>query len=330
MKKLITALLFFSLLSCKEKNYQPFVTTVVSENGADIIIPEEKTPEQEHIADNQDQPQKQNTDGASDFDNTDAYVKNETCAKISQLYTQAIVGEQVFGRYNRGDLSEEDIEYYKKKYGITKENWEDAYKKLDLVPKLLTDFLKTKESWSIDIEKDLDFLKGFDVSDDGMVRIYTWDNWEGGTGDSNQNIIQYRTKTGAVNAVYSRDLFDIGFGYGLEYWVGRKLKEDVYLLGGGGRAGGFYANGSYVAVKLTDKKILPYKAFNGESDLSFNYLVGDKNGGIADFEDNFDQNETPFQIKIIYDVFRKKDLLFTFNGSEFIGDYEKFYELTQM
>jgi hypothetical protein len=268
MKWVVILLLLFSLLSCRgNKYYQTAaIDTVASEeqiaeNGSNMdIITEEQLRKQNN----------EDTAVVSEDIGSDIYEQNETCAMIVQMYYQALAAEEMYW----DSSSEDDYIYYEEKYGITRENRETFSEKLELVPKLLVDFFKTEESWHIDVKKELPFIKYFSVSSDGMLRIYNWDNRENGTGDTFQNIIQYRTEAGAINAVYCDELRDLRFGYGgVAYWVGGKLKEKAYLLTGVGRGGGFYANGSYVAIEITDDKLLPYPAFNGENNLAFHYLV---------------------------------------------------------
>jgi hypothetical protein len=103
---------------------------------------------------------------------------------------------------------------------------------------------------------------------------------------------------------------------------------------------------SFLAIKLLDEKIEPYMAFNGDNTLGF--LVGTQYGGVIEnFMVQF--GETPFKIKILFNLrenlgnnsqwtedpdFRISktyiyDILeFTFDGTEFLGDYAKFNEIT--
>jgi hypothetical protein len=109
-------------------------------------------------------------------------------------------------------------------------------------------------------------------------------------------------------------------------------EKQTYLIWAHARAGGFMSAASFLALRFLDGKIEPYLAFNGDNKLEFS--VGTQFYGIIEyFKVQFD--EKPFSIKIDYNPSESFNhdkpnefLEFTFNGSEFIGDYIKFNEIT--
>jgi len=262
-------------------------------------------------------------------------ITNETCAQIYKLW---------------------DILRYKNDEYFSKDKF---FEERDIVVKnlenLLIDFLKTEESWSIDVKKEMPFLDRFSISEDNMVRIYSW-YYDCASGDTDSNIIQYKAESGIINAVMVNRYDDtahrfvyshLGFHDGPIYNVGFKIEKYTYMIWAHARAGGFMSTAQFLAVRLLDGKIEPYKAFNGDNELIFS--VGIQYGGIIDnFDFQFDKK--PYWIRIIYNVhkdpknysqwvidhptFRKYGepliydyLDFTFNGVKFIGDYKKLNEV---
>jgi len=268
-----------------------------------------------------------------DYDDPSDNITNETCVQIYKLW---------------------DILRYKdEEYFSFDNSFEERNIVIENLENLLIDFLRTEESWFIDVKKEMPFLDNFSVSEDNMVRIYSW-YYDLGTGDTSFSIIQYKAESGIINAVQvsSYDIDnqyrELGFYQGPSYGVGFKIEKYTYLIWGGARGGGNAATANFLTVRLLDGKIEPYKAFNGDNKLIFLFLIGQNGGNITSF--NYQFNKKPFWIRIIYNVhedpknysqwiidhpsFEKwaspyiYDFLeFTFNGIEFIGDYTKFYEI---
>jgi hypothetical protein len=268
-----------------------------------------------------------------------AHIRDGTCAKIIELYEDIMYAEQAVPYSDH--LS----------YGI---NYEDIDNAKEMIPKLMVDFFRTEESWSIDMKKELPFISDISISQDNMVRIYSWDYMESATGDTFNNIIQYKAESGIINAVqigglgeHAEPFRQLGLGWGPSYGIGFKIEEQVYLIWSHARAGGFMSSASFSAIKLLDEKIESYMAFNGDNKLKFS--VGTQYGGVIDnFAVQF--NKTPLWIKIIFNVRESSannsqwtedpdikyaepyiyDILeFSFNGTEFLGDYAKFNEITK-
>jgi hypothetical protein len=266
-----------------------------------------------------------------------AHMRNRTSARIVELYEDIIYADKVVP-YS---------EYIS--YGV---NIDDIINAEKMIPKLLVDFFRTEESWSIDVKKELPFISYISTSQDNMVRIYSWDYGEPATGDTFNSIIQYKAESGIINAAQVGGLGEqaeqfgqLGFRWGPSYNIGFKIEEQAYLIWSHSRAGGFMSSASFLAIKLLDEKIEPYMAFNGENTLGF--LVGTQFGGVIEnFRVQFDK--TPFWVKIVFDLREGSasdsqwtgdpdikyaepyiyDILeFSFNGTEFLGDYAKFNEI---
>jgi hypothetical protein len=321
------------LLACTEKKQEPLIHN-------DIITVQEEN----NLLQKQKQLipiQKQNS-GNNDilFINEDEHITNETCILINKLYKH--YRHEILGDYNDPDF----IEWMNR---VGEERIFFFFLDIEL---LLVDFFKTEESWSIDVKKELPFMYEISTSEDGLVRIYNW-NYEWATGDTFNSIIQYKTESGIINVIQvsgygehmweREDLWQLGFRDGPAYSIGFKIEEQTYLIWSHARAGGFMTLVTFLAIKLLDGKIEPYLAFNGDNKLEFH--VGRI---IENYNIQFD--ETPFYIKIIFNL--RKDLEnyskwtedpdfryvkpniydileFTFNGTEFLGDYAQFNEITQ-
>jgi hypothetical protein len=204
---------------------------------------------------------------------------------------------------------------------------------------LLLDFLRKEENWSINVENELPLIK-WSVSEDDMVRIYNWEFELGATGDIFNTIIQYKSESGSINAVYISgwgeqiDQFrQLGFRDGNGYRIGFKIEEQTYLIYSYARAGGAAVNASFLAVRLLDGKIEPYLAFNGDNYLELYWYVGGVRGVggiIENVRVQFD-NE-PFSINVFCtpsqgDNESQNVYNFTFNGTEFLGNYSEVNEI---
>jgi hypothetical protein len=212
--------------------------------------------------------------------------------------------------------------------------------------RLLTKFLKTEESWNIyweeymlDNEGDTWFIWRICRSKENNFRIYNiWFKHRWGEDGCVSNIIQYRTKTGKINAehidlINNFNYFSNKFGFNLSrngYNIKFTLEEDAYLLETDTpREINTYI---YVALKVYDDYIEPYPVFNGKNTLTLPVRPPVYGEGIYSW-DISPENEIPYKIIIDYnvseyydnymDIHRNWDTLeFIYNGSKFIGDYD--------
>lgn len=194
------------------------------------------------------------------------------------------------------------------------DDWESWHDKNNQIIELLVAFLKTDTTWFIDITKYLPFMK-VSISDDDILKIYSWTLERWGTGDYFNNIIQYKTKSGTINAIEMKGP--------PQYMVGCILKSHLYLLLGDARAGGGIGFSVFKAIEISDDELLPYPAFNGSSELSFFASPWEDRTQIDNLNLNF--KDQPFSIKFI--THDDREFEFIFSDSEFMGDYEKFDEI---
>jgi len=304
MKNKFFVLLMIAIISCSEKNtsHSPGILAAEEPSVIDVM------PETYTDIDNQSEPEETWTEeqrveySLSEF----SHIANEDLREIAALYRAA-----------RWNISV-DSRLAKK------------------MTNLLLDFLKQEENWSIDVENELSFMDRY-ISEDGMVRIYNW-AFEYATGDTFHTILQYKSELDTINVVQIHGWSDgdfeqfrqLGFNWGAGYGVGFKIAEQTYLLWAFARAGSFMFHASFVAVRLLNGKIEPYLAFNGDNSLGFH--VADHAGSIIkNFHTQF--NEKPFSIRIFYNPGEINSpqsggtLDFIFNGSEFMGDYNRLNEV---
>jgi hypothetical protein len=221
--------------------------------------------------------------------------------------------------------------------------------------RLLTDFLKTEESWNIDVNKfiDIPFILRVSSTKENNFRVFNiWVNHKYGTDEYTSDIIQYRTKTGVTNAVHidltnNFEYFNKKFGF--NFYSGGcfpifTLEKDAYLIHSGTPRE--MKKNILVAIKVYDENIEPYPVFNGKNTLSIPHgdniteeqmVRGEAKKSIW-YSETCPIDETPYWIKIYYNpiakydqygdkIIYKDELIFTFNGFEFIGDYDKLNEL---
>jgi len=305
MKNKFFVLLVLAMVSCSEKNTSHSLGILAAEEPSVIdVMPETYTD-----IDNQSEPEETWTEEqrVEYFFSKYSHIANETLRKIEALY-----------RAFKWDI------------------WGLDSKLPQEMTNLLLDFLKQEENWSIDVGNELSFMHR-SISEDGMVRIYNWE-FESATGDTYHTILQYKSELDTINVVqisgWSGDykqFRQLGFIWGAEYGVGFKIAEQTYLLWAHARAGGFMSLISFVAVRLLDGKLEPYMAFNGDNYLGL--LAGEQNGGIIQHHFDLQFNEKPFSIRIFYNPHGISDrepdsfLDFIFNGSEFMGDYNRLNEV---
>lgn len=265
----------------------------------------------------------------------DYTLRNKTCVKIMELYKEIYYCDHVISYSDWASV------------GIDREHYDGL---VETISKLLVDFLKTEESWSLDIKKELPLMKEISISEDNMVRIYNFDFMEWGTGDTYNNIIQYKTENGKINVIYISQYAygqdrPHGFSNGSAYSIGFKIEEQTYLLWSIARGGGFTSRTSYLAIKLLDGSIEPYPIFNGDNNIDFCF---GPQWSIDAVDHQFD--EMDYWIKIIYNLREDKEkypkfitenyyryaepyiydiLKFTYNGSVFLGDYKTFDEISR-
>ena len=130
-------------------------------------------------------------------------------------------------------------------------------------------FLKSPDSLSVDMEKEAPFMN-ISVSDDGRLRTYNWIS----NRDSNwhfDSIIQYDTGLGTLDAILVRDItsdYDYYLGK-LDYGYPRRIKENIYLLGGHARAAPWVYAVGYITVTIEDGVLRPYLAFNNKMGMLY-------------------------------------------------------------
>jgi hypothetical protein len=263
----------------------------------------------------------------------EAYIDTDNNSEQEELWTEEQMMQYYSSRYPL--ITNETCRRIAILYNIYRNEraW-DSGKDEEMI-ELLLDFLREEENWSIDVENELPFIE-WSVSDDDMVRIYNWE-FEHATGDTYNTIIQYKSESGTINAVYiSRweehfyQFRQLGFRHGSGYRIGFKIEKQTYLIWSFGRSGGSMVNASFVAVKFLDGKFEPYLAFNGDNYLEFLWFVGGVSGIIEDVDVQFDKE--PFLIKVFctpdhVDSKSQKIYNFTFNGIEFLGSYSEVKEI---
>lgn len=223
-----------------------------------------------------------------------------------------------------------------------------------IVAKALLDFFKTELSWSIGINSLTKFFPFPFVrfkSNMDNVRTYSVDRNTYLEGQTN-TIIHYKTKTGVINAAYVGFLDDFEYPYhqiGIDLWNGLylvlALEDDAYIFVDGNI---YTGEAFYTAIKVFDEKIEPYPVFNGFNTLSYPSTHWSLGRGICGSgfgpKPNDIDDKSPFWIGINYNGREKiyndgsediiypdwDTLTFTFNGSEFAGDYDLFNELIKI
>jgi hypothetical protein len=206
----------------------------------------------------------------------------------------------------------------------------------DFIAHSLLSFFNEEKSLNIDTTEKLPFIS-CTVSDDGVLRTYSWDTKEGGISSVYTSIVQYIMPSGKPNALFLNDIIKnfedkIHPMTLVEYYDIDILKENIYCLRGSTRIGIFDHLSGFITLKLQDDMLVPYPAFNNDISLFF---YGYPSGGnpkerITDYFATF--NKGIFKISLDYgtrenDSLIKKTLDFVFNGIEFLGDYEIFAKI---
>jgi hypothetical protein len=206
--------------------------------------------------------------------------------------------------------------------------WKDILfgPKAEFVKRALYEFLKEETHNIDDIKKELPFIT-IAVSDDGLLRIYSWYQKEGGTYLAYHSIIQYRLESGRYgveffSANYSNEESD-RFNYPeVEYHSIINLKKHVYLINGHTRSSSsVYAN-VFIVLEL-NKTLNPYNVFDNDNVLEIIQSLKRDRANVYSSAGYF--TEKPYKIKIAYDASEEIELVF--NGEEFTGDYDKLHEI---
>ena len=231
-------------------------------------------------------------------------------------------------------------------------SWVEKYK---IIRESLLTLFGTRGSFSIDLSKELPFIESSE-SEDGTLRIYNWEVYTGGTFHMVESIIQYgidREYSPMAWFMNNDEKFQFPeYGYG----VIKKLKNNLYLIGGGTTVSSFRDTRLYSIIQTSDsfsvrenELLSLYPAFNNENFLNiifspdyereriYSVFFSSKNGqdkiivvydvreDINNYNKWFNENPEPAIIIVkphIFDIIE-----FIFNGVEFIGDYEKLNEL---
>jgi hypothetical protein len=209
---------------------------------------------------------------------------------------------------------------------------------------LIIVYLKTEESLNVDNIKKLSFVN-ISISDDEKIRIY--DFLIGNNDYTYYTFIQYITDSGELIALRS-DQLNLQLYARMKYDAIYNLDKNKYIFCAytqWGRTMSVRLN----TMELKNGMLIPYMAFNGN--YIFDYLSdpGMRDSRIYSLDCIFNKN--PFKIKIVFDVHEDREnysewvknksdpeiqfaryyiydiLEFDFNGSEYIGDYEKFMEI---
>jgi hypothetical protein len=226
--------------------------------------------------------------------------------------------------------------------GSNDEEWWSAN---SLVMNLLLAYLNSMKSLERDINKALPFLE-CNISEDGLLRIYSWAIGGGGTFIPYNSIVQYKTSDFKVIAVNINDLSNNNGG-NLNYGYIKKLKEDCYLLGGKTRAMSFSYTSTFIAVKLEEekydtKKFVPLPIFNNSHTFSateYHARQFPKKMVIRGIELSNEELKIIITYDEVIDDTRTIDsdnknnnlkfytLEFKYNGTKFTGNYEKLIEI---
>jgi hypothetical protein len=329
-------LLFLLLLSgCRQNNKPtPPVEGIIMENEnpedisidlADQYSTNDALPAEQDNP--QDTPEIENTLGETPPEANDYW--DDLCGFITHVY----------GRYTH---YEDD--------GSNDEEWWSAN---SLIMNLLLTYLNSTKSLERDINQALPFLE-CNISEDGLLRVYSWAIGGGGTFIPYNSILQYKTPEFEVTAVNIDDLLNSNNGRELNYGYIKKLKEDCYLLGGSTRAMSFSYAHTFIAFKLeyekgraekgryNIKKFVPLPVFNNSRTFSATEMHARQFSQKMVIR-GVELNDEELKIIITYDEViddtkiidpdnRNNNLEFytlefKYNGTEFTGDYEKLMEI---
>jgi hypothetical protein len=218
------------------------------------------------------------------------------------------------------------------------ERWE---REIVVIEDELLSFFNSNDSTIDNLTTKLPFLN-LVVSDNGLVRVYTWDRrMNGGSSGSLEyssviQIMDSNDKPKAILIVYLKcdELFTI--------------EESIYLLSGNYYAGHGTSNNNIHAISIINDDIVSYDAFNGKNYLGFscyhrielyyNLELLSEYERIVDFDLNC--TVKPYTMTFVYtnkitvqendnldrfvdlDDFKYSSLEFIWDGEKFVGDYE--------
>jgi hypothetical protein len=241
------------------------------------------------------------------------HASQSVCAEISEMY-------YAMETYSLGTVS------------VTE--WKEKNR---IIAEALLAFFKTEKSLSVNIEAELSFLS-YAVSNDGLIRIYTWDKKEGGRSFSNNAVIQYITTSGKPDVILMEDFVyehakstiqpDL-LAKELYYTNIYLLDNNTYLLEGYVGVDLSTVFHGYFAIRLQDDVVLPYAAFHNKATLLYHERFSESEKyGIEKTETFFEKK--PYTIEIVFREQQKnnetvlKSVQFVFNDGQFMGDYELF------
>jgi hypothetical protein len=207
-------------------------------------------------------------------------------------------------------------------------------------------YLKTTESLNIDNIKKMPFINTT-ISTDGKIKIYDFlINYSDYTYYS---FIQYANDSGDL-IVLCVDKTVLHLFARMKYTDIYNLDENKYVFCAYTQWGNTRSV-RFVTMELKNNILVPYMAFN--NDHTFRYVSAPSEGvWRIDLAADISKNN-PYKIKIVYDVHEDKknyfkwkktkadsgiiftmyevyDILeFNYNGSEYVGDYDKFIEISQ-
>jgi hypothetical protein len=185
---------------------------------------------------------------------------------------------------------------------------ERSYARLEEANAEIISFLKSNESIGVDIKKYLPFINII-TSDDGRIMVFFWDDQQGGTMRYINTMIRYIPLDGSPYTIQSNEISNKFYGAWIdEIYI---LSQDVYLIRGTNKGSTRYFFTEYHTIAIENNKIVPYRAFNGETSLREHINI---------FEDRNEYKYTnlPKTIEIFID---SKRLLFIFDGQQYTGDY---------
>jgi hypothetical protein len=223
--------------------------------------------------------------------------------------------------------------------------------KTNFVETALLLFFMSEESLQVNIDVELPFLNCV-TSPDGRLKIYFWHEKSRGLQEQINAVFQYTTASGEIRAVLPKDIRTYREWRESETYVPIHfrniflLNDNVYICYGGEDDSVSRDHISkYTAVTIKGNDLVYYPAFNGSMLLTiynafYSTFAEQNTKAIISFSDNFDT--PPYKITVRYaefidgkrwstgyvgeDNYITKQIEFIFNGIEFIGDYDFFWE----
>ena len=223
--------------------------------------------------------------------------------------------------------------------------WENAS---NMIMDLLMVYFNSSESSSRDTNELMPFLQS-GVSEDGFLRVHSWYLDGGGVFLLNNSIVQYIFNENQVKAVSMDDFIDSSkyeFDKNLGFGVVFTLTDDWYLIFGG-TGSSLAMTYAVVAVKMerdsnNSVNLVPLPVFNNSNFFMINEYWGRQfPRKMVIRESDFNRENVSFTItydEVIDDSIeilpdnenenlRFHTLEFSFDGTEFIGDYDRLNEV---